>query len=86
MPIKRILLVFLIIASLTLTLAGSALTAGSPPVGGCLPGWELHPFMDHVGHMDHVGLAQDLNGDGYICVLHTSAGMHVHMDNVVPLQ
>jgi hypothetical protein len=56
-----------------------------PPVGTCPPGFEMHHFMHHEHHHDHhIGLAQDLNQDGLICVKHLPNGLHVHVDNVLP--
>jgi hypothetical protein len=56
-----------------------------PPVGNCPPQFVLHPFMDHVEHHElHIGITQDLNQDGWICVKHLPNGLHEHMDNVVP--
>lgn len=65
-------------------LAAPVQAQSRPPVGECPPGFVLHAFMHHGDHHDHhIGLAQDLNQDGNICVLHLSNGLHVHVDNVV---
>ncbi len=63
--------------------------AGGPPVGGCAPGFELHEWMLHDGHDGHrhIGIKQDLNGDGWICMKMVADGtLHVHVDNVRPLR
>jgi hypothetical protein len=76
-------MILLVLVSLFVTSA--AFAQNGEPVGGCPAPFERHPFMDHEEHEDyHIGLAQDLNGDGWICVKHLSNGLHVHMDNVLP--
>lgn len=59
---------------------------GQPPVGGCPPVFEIHPFMHHSGeHMHtHIGIVQDLNGDGFICMRMVSPTRHLQIDNVIP--
>lgn len=81
---RRILLTLMLVL-VSLFIVSTAFASSGMPVGGCPGKFELHPFMDHEGHEDHhIGLAQDLNGDGMICVKHLSNGLHVHMDNVIP--
>ena len=79
-----ILLVALLLSQL-FTITASAATG--VPVGTCVSGFELHPFMEHSGdHMHHhIGVAQDLNGDGFICMNLLSADLHLHLDNTVPI-
>lgn len=79
---RKIVLTLVLIALLSLGLASTAIAAGSPPVGGCPPGYVLHTAMEHEMHGHHIGLTVDLNGDGYICVKHLDA-YHVHIDNVI---
>lgn len=76
------LLVLVLIASLV-TPAFAA--ESQQPNGGCAPGFEIHEFGDHHDgeHMHHIGIVQDLNGDGLICVKHLPNGLHVHVDNVI---
>jgi hypothetical protein len=53
----------------------------------CPPGFTLEMFMDHEEHEhQHVGIAVDLNGDGWICMMPVTPGgtIHVHVDNNVP--
>ena len=84
---KKTVHIFLIVLILSLTLVNTALASPGDPAGGCPPVFELHHIMDHTGdHMhQHIGVDQDLNGDGYICVNHLSATMHLHIDNSIPL-
>jgi hypothetical protein len=44
--------------------------------------------MEHDGdHMhQHIGVSQDLNGDGLICVRHLSDTKHLHVDNTIRLE
>ncbi len=35
------------------------------------------------GDDHHVGLSEDLNGDGLLCMMVLKSGLHVHLDNVV---
>lgn len=83
---QKILAVFLLTILFAMLVAAPVLAARQgPPVGSCPPGFEMHPFMDHQDHHDHhIGLAQDLNQDGYTCVQHLPSGYHVHVDNVLP--
>jgi hypothetical protein len=80
---SRIILLTIVLAVHVVT---PALASGvGPPVGTCPPGFEMHEFMDHAEHPEHhIGLTEDLNQDGFICVKHLSNGLHVHMDNVLP--
>ncbi len=68
----------------TLWLATPALAEHGAPAGNCPAAFELHHFMDHAEHPDHhIGLAQDLNGDGWICMRPLSIGLHIHVDNTL---
>jgi hypothetical protein len=56
----------------------------NPPVGSCPNGFTLMVLDEHMDHHDfHIGLSVDLNGDGLICMMSLSNGLHVHMDNVL---
>ena len=88
---KKIVLIFILAAVLTLLVSGAALAAHQgEPVGGCPEPFELHHIGDHE-HDEHahrhVGSDQDQNGDGYLCVTHVGqeGGIHVHTDNSQPL-
>jgi hypothetical protein len=78
--------VTLIVIFIMAFLAAPVPSAGQgPPLGACPQGFELRHFMEHEDHHDHhIGLAQDLNQDGMICIMDLSNGLHVHMDNVLP--
>jgi hypothetical protein len=82
----KVILIFLVVVLAAAYLAVPALAARqSPPLGTCPPGFELHHLMDHTDHHNHhIGLAEDLNQDGHICVQRLSNGLHVHVDNVLP--
>jgi hypothetical protein len=83
---QRVMMVVLVMMLLTVFVAvpGQAARQG-PPQGTCAPGFEMHHFMDHQEHHEHhIGLAEDLNQDGHICVRHLPNGLHVHVDNVLP--
>jgi hypothetical protein len=87
LKVKKILSVLLVVFLLCQVFTANAQAAGGAPVGGCLPGWELHEFMHHMDGMhQHIGVEQDLNGDGFICVKILSANLHLHLDNTVPIQ
>ena len=57
---------------------------------GCPIGYHLHNVLDqddHTGYVHmHVGTTADQNGDGIICVKHTSTTVHVHIDNLIPVR
>jgi hypothetical protein len=83
---KKPILVFTLTAILALLMTGAALASHGEPVGGCPGNFELHHVEDHdhEGHEhQHVGNDTDKNGDGWICVKHSSAdeSIHVHRDN-----
>lgn len=79
----------LLAVALAFAPGGAARAASGPPTGGCAPGFELHEWMMHDGHDGHrhIGVTQDLNGDGWICMKVVAHGaLHVHVDNVRPLR
>ena len=81
---KKILLTLLIALALTMTLASSVLAAGQAPAA-CPPNFELHAVGDHLDHPDHhIGVAVDLNGNGFLCMMPLANGLHVHVDDVIP--
>ncbi|MFA5835567.1 MAG: hypothetical protein WC837_01305 [Bellilinea sp.] len=44
-----------------------------------------HAVGDHLDHPDHhIGVAVDLNGNGFLCMLPLANGLHVHVDDVIP--
>jgi hypothetical protein len=83
---RKTVLVLIIMLVLTLTTA-PVVQAASIPVAGCPTGFMLMSVMQHdaMEHI-HVGLAVDLNGDGYLCMRAATSTIHVHMDNVVVVQ
>jgi hypothetical protein len=88
---KKILMILLLTALLAILATSLASADMTGVVGSCPSGFHLHPLMhdhEHEGEHIHVGLTQDLNGDGYICARHiTPAGnIHVHVDNYLPLR
>lgn len=85
---KKTIHILLIVLIIALALTNTALASPGDTAGGCPPGFELHPFMDHDGdHMhQHIGVNADLNGDGFICVRHLSETKHLHVDNAIPLR
>ena len=59
------------------------------PTGSCPPGFERHHMGEHMDmdHSDHhIGTHADQNGDGYVCVKHLKNNLHVHVDNMLPLE
>lgn len=78
-------IVSVLIVMLILTLATAPVVqAASIPVAGCPSRFMLMSVMQHdaMEHA-HVGLAVDLNGDGYLCMRAATSTIHVHMDNMV---
>lgn len=83
---KKTISLLLLIALLAIFLASPASASHGEPAGGCPPKFELHHFMDHTDHHhQHIGVAEDLNQDGYICLKHVAQNLHVHVDNYIPL-
>ncbi len=78
-----------LILTMVLILVSALPAAASGPVGQCPPNFELHHMMHHdnAAHMHtHIGVDRDLNGDGYLCVKHINAVLHLHIDNRIPLK
>ena len=81
---KTLLSVFLIAVLVTLFVPVAAFAMEeSEPAGSCPAVFELHHFMEHDGeHMHrHIGITQDLNGDGFICMKMLTNDLHLHVDN-----
>lgn len=85
----KIVVLALVVSLVTLLAGPTASVATTDPVGGCSPPFHLHSFHEHHGEHPHrlVGVARDINGDGWTCVQHVSAdgSIHVHVDNAIPL-
>jgi len=85
--VKKIAVTLLIAIALLLVIAPAAFAQPQQePVGSCPPVFELHEVGEHTDHEDHhIGTHQDKNGDGFLCVKHLDNGLHVHVDNRIPL-
>ncbi len=83
---KNLFSLLLVALFLSFSLPTSALASDGEPIGSCPPDFEIHQFMGHSGeHMHrHIGIEQDLNGDGYICMKMLPNDLHLHVDNTVP--
>jgi hypothetical protein len=83
----RLLIPFIIafiLVGISLPLALPASTSQSMPQGSCPAPFTLMMMGDHEGDgHHHIGLAQSLNGDNYLCMLEVANGLHVHIDNVI---
>ena len=84
---KKIFTILVLVILLSQVFSSKAYASHGAPVGACEAGFELHHFLDHDGeHMHkHIGLSQDLNGDGYICMKIINPHLHLHVDNYLPL-
>ena len=79
------MLLLLLVVFVSLSFISTAYASHGDPVGSCPVPFMIHEIMDHEEHEEHhIGLARDLNGDGWICMYQLSSGRHVHMDNVLP--
>ena len=76
-----------IVLLLTQLFTISAFASEGIPAGSCASGFDIHSFMEHDGeHMHtHIGITEDLNGDGFICMRVVSPTLHLHVDNLFPL-
>jgi hypothetical protein len=85
---RTLLSVLLVALLVSLFVPSIAFASEGVPLGSCPVGFDLHPFMDHTGDPmhTHIGVAQDLNGDGYICMKMLPNDLHLHVDNSLPLQ
>lgn len=84
--IKKLFSISLVTLLVSLFLVTTAFASHGDPVGTCSPPFELHHNMDHSGDplLVHIGLNQDLNGDGYICIKMLRNDLHLHVDNFIP--
>ena len=84
---KKMFSILLVVSLASLFLATPVFASHGDPVGSCVPFFELHHFMEHDGDPmhTHIGITQDLNGDGYICMLKLTNNLHLHVDNRLPL-
>lgn len=84
---KKLLTVAIVAFLLLQVFSTTAYAHENQPVGGCPTGFELMNTMVPPPDMQtmHIGLAVDLNGDGYICMYIATPDQHVHVDNTVPL-
>lgn len=84
---KKLFSILLVTLLVSLFLVTTAFASHGDPVGSCPLNFELHHFMDHSGdHMHrHIGIDQDFNGDGYICMKMLSSDLHLHVDNFLSL-
>ncbi|OGN93219.1 MAG: hypothetical protein A2Z71_01980 [Chloroflexi bacterium RBG_13_50_21] len=85
---KKMVSILMIVLLVSILFTSTAFASENPPTGSCAKGFELHPFMEHNGehtHM-HIGIDQDLNGDGYICMKIVTPELHLHLDNSLPLK
>lgn len=84
---KKLLSILLVMLVMSFIFINTALASNGGLVGSCPPNFELHHFMDHSGEQmhQHIGLNQDLNGDGYICMKMLPNDLHLHVDNSIPL-
>jgi hypothetical protein len=84
---KKILSLMIVVLLMSFLLTSTAIASEGSPVGSCPSGFEQHEFMEHADpHMHHhIGITQDLNGDGFICMKMISEDLHLHVDNSLPL-
>ncbi|HWQ84231.1 MAG TPA: hypothetical protein VN363_06665 [Anaerolineales bacterium] len=83
---KLLFTVLLVTLLTSVWITGPALADHGDQMGNCPPVFELHHFTDHSGeHMhQHIGLDQDLNSDGWICMQMLPNDLHLHVDNNLP--
>ncbi len=81
--VNLLLVVILLLSLLAITPARAETTA---PLGSCPQGFTLMTVMQHDSmEHTHIGLATDLNGDGYLCMRQATPDLHVHVDDTLPL-
>lgn len=81
---KKMISVLFFVLLFTQLFTVPAFAAEGLPVGSCAPGFDIHPYMEHDGeHMHtHIGITEDINGDGFICMRVVTPTLHLHVDNV----
>jgi hypothetical protein len=85
--LKKLFPLLILMMAISLLFAGSVYASEGTPVGSCPTGYTLEMFMDHSDpHMHHhIGITEDLNADGFICMRIVSQDLHLHVDNSLPL-
>lgn len=80
---KKPLLSVLTALVLVFIMVAPVLAAGPAP-SLCPTGFELHEIGDHTEHPDHhIGVVEDLNNNGFLCMKALGNGLHVHVDDVI---
>jgi hypothetical protein len=84
---KQIYAVLFVVLMTSLLFASTTYASEGEPVGSCPAGFTLEMFMEHTEpHMHHhIGITQDLNVDGFICMRIVAQDLHLHVDNSLPL-
>lgn len=84
---KKLFSISIITLLISLFFVTAALASDGDPGGGCPPNLELHHLMDHSDEHMHpyIGVDQDLNSDGYLCMKMLPNDLHLHVDNSMPL-
>lgn len=84
---KKIFSLIIAVLLITFALTNTVMASEGSPAGSCPSDFDIHMFMDHSGeHMHkHIGLVQDINGDGFICMMVVARDLHLHVDNALPL-
>ena len=84
---KKLFSVVLVVIILSQLFSFTAFASEGQPAGSCPPAFEIHPYMDHSGDPmhHHIGVDQDINGDGFICMKMLNPDLHLHVDNSIPL-
>ncbi len=83
---KKVIAIVMVMLILSSIFTFTAFAKGSPPTGTCAPGFSLMAVMNppaDMGHM-HIGLGQDLNGDGYVCMQMVTPDYCLVVDDVKP--
>jgi hypothetical protein len=84
---KKLILVIMVIVLVSMVFASNAYASGGVPVGSCPTVFDLMNYMDgtHQNMPMHIGLAVDLNENGYICMRVISPDLHLHVDDTLLL-
>ncbi len=76
-----VVVVFSVFPATSVFVQDSLIPQASCPTGFML--MEMEEDHEHSGGDHHIGLSEDLNGDGSLCMMELASGLHVHLDNVV---
>jgi hypothetical protein len=83
--VKKLVFLLLMVLLLSSLSSYTVYASGGQSGRSCPQGYELHPLMDPMDQMHtHIGLDQDLNGNGFVCMKMVTPDYCVIVDDTIP--